>query len=72
MPKSRVEFWRKKFEANVERDERNVKTLIEEGWRVAIVWECTLKGKDKEKLDRIVCSLEKWMEEPSASFLELP
>lgn len=42
-PKSNEDFWRLKFEGNVSRDARNVVLLREQGWRVAIVWECALK-----------------------------
>jgi len=39
-PKSRVEFWRRKLEGNVERDRRNARALRALGWRVITVWEC--------------------------------
>ena len=39
-PKSRVEFWTKKFEQNVERDSRNQTALRDLGWRVLVIWEC--------------------------------
>lgn len=39
-PKTRTEFWKRKFEANVERDRRNIEVLVADGWRVLIVWEC--------------------------------
>src|SRR5687768_3012809 len=42
-PKTNDEFWRLKFEGNVTRDARNIALLREQGWRVAIVWECALK-----------------------------
>ena len=45
-PKTRVDFWRKKLTANKERDERTIQSLKESGWRVAIVWECALNGKN--------------------------
>lgn len=41
-PKSRVDFWEKKFASNVERDARNVQDLHALGWRVFIVWQCEL------------------------------
>lgn len=42
-PKSRQEFWQKKFDANVLRDRLN-KTLLErDGWNVVILWECGLR-----------------------------
>ena len=39
-PKSRIGFWQKKFDANVERDRRNVRALRALDWRVITVWEC--------------------------------
>ena len=39
-PKSRVEFWTKKFKQNVTRDRRNRTALQNLGWRVAVIWEC--------------------------------
>ena len=45
VPKSHCTFWTKKFTANRQRDERNVRLLLERGWRVTIVWECALLGK---------------------------
>lgn len=43
-PTTRSEFWREKFRANVERDRRNTRKLLDTGWRVAIIWECALRG----------------------------
>ena len=48
MPKSNVDFWKKKLYGNRERDERNQKELESMGWKVIIVWECQLK-KDKRE-----------------------
>lgn len=42
-PKSRLEFWQAKFDANVARDHRTRITLEEMGWRVLVVWECELR-----------------------------
>lgn len=42
-PATRPEFWRGKFEKNVTRDKRNQIALREQGWRVAVVWECALR-----------------------------
>ncbi|MCF6325471.1 MAG: hypothetical protein L3J89_14330 [Gammaproteobacteria bacterium] len=35
--------WLDKFEANRERDKRIEKKLHENGWRVAIIWECATR-----------------------------
>lgn len=48
MPKSNVDYWKKKLYKNKERDEQNQKELKEMGWNVIIIWECQLK-KDKQK-----------------------
>lgn len=42
-PKSREEFWNRKFSENVARDQRNIKALQAAGWRVAVIWECGLR-----------------------------
>lgn len=41
-PKSRLEFWMRKFEKNIEVDRRAAKELEELGWRVLVIWECEL------------------------------
>lgn len=46
MPKSRVEFWRTKLDANRKRDLRHQQVLAELGWRVLVVWECELRDLD--------------------------
>ena len=47
-PKTNEEFWRLKFEENVSRDACNIVLLGQQGWRVAIVWECALKRSVEE------------------------
>lgn len=42
-PKSRIEFWQKKFDANVERDAQVREQLSKCGIRYIIIWECTIK-----------------------------
>jgi DNA mismatch endonuclease, patch repair protein len=42
LPKSRLDFWGPKLEANRERDERNKTALEKSGWRVLDIWECQL------------------------------
>lgn len=49
MPKSNVDFWKKKLYGNKERDERNQKELESMGWKVITVWECELKKNKVEK-----------------------
>tara|TARA_R110002072_G_scaffold303123_1_gene494720 strand:- start:154630 stop:154935 length:306 start_codon:yes stop_codon:yes gene_type:complete len=45
-PKSRVEFWSKKFARNVERHKEVEAELSEQDWRVVLVWECETKNEE--------------------------
>jgi DNA mismatch endonuclease, patch repair protein len=42
-PATNSEFWRAKFEGNVERDARTCASLFSAGWRVGVVWECATR-----------------------------
>jgi DNA mismatch endonuclease (patch repair protein) len=42
LPKSRLDFWLPKLEANRERDNRNHHLLEAQGWRILVIWECEL------------------------------
>jgi len=44
LPKTRPEFWAAKIESNKARDARVESQLRESGWRVELVWECSLRG----------------------------
>lgn len=59
-PSSRPDFWRDKIGANMQRDFRAVSTLKEKGWRIAIVWECSLRPKGA--IERVVNKLETWIQ----------
>lgn len=45
LPKSRVEYWRKKIEKNKLRDRQVEEKLEAEGWRYLIIWHCQLRTK---------------------------
>jgi DNA mismatch endonuclease (patch repair protein) len=42
LPKTNSSFWSNKFNKNKARDRNVLLSLLDEGWRVAIVWECSL------------------------------
>lgn len=42
LPKSRLDFWRPKLDANRKRDIENQEKLRVDGWKVLVVWECEL------------------------------
>jgi DNA mismatch endonuclease, patch repair protein len=49
-PSTRQEFWLPKLTRNRERDQRQVDSLRDLGWRVLVVWEC--ETKERTRLDR--------------------
>jgi len=55
VPKSRNEFWERKFEENVERDKRNRESLKRMGWSVEIIWECETRNPDS--LLKRICNI---------------
>ena len=48
-PKSRIEFWQKKFDANVKRDTQVKDHLSDCGIRYIIIWECTIRQMVRSK-----------------------
>lgn len=42
-PASNIDFWREKFSNTVKRDALTCEMLRSEGWRIATVWECSLR-----------------------------
>ena len=62
-PKSRIDFWTKKFEDNINRDYIVRQELQSLGIKCLIVWECTVKKMEKNygirvsTLDKIVSSI---------------
>lgn len=55
LPKSRIEYWRAKFDRNVERDRVTTAALVALGWKVAVIWEC--QTKDAAELSRRLANL---------------
>ena len=46
LPKSRLDYWQPKIDANRARDQRKEAALAAAGWRVAVVWQCELADRD--------------------------
>ena len=49
LPKTHASFWTEKIEKNKARDAKNISTLISDGWRVFVVWECELRNRSKRE-----------------------
>lgn len=61
LPTSNQEFWRAKIDGNVARDIKSVNQLTATGWKVAIVWECSLRGKKSPGIESVSNQLETWL-----------
>lgn len=60
-PSSRKDFWRKKITRNREKDSEVMAELENLGWRILVVWECALKGKEKWPVDRVMDKAADWL-----------
>lgn len=54
-PKNNADFWKKKIESNVARDNRNYQQLVQQGWKVIVVWECELQKKTRPQTLAQLC-----------------
>lgn len=64
MPATNPAFWHAKFERNRERDKRDIAALLEQGWRVGVVWECSITGKKRaQKIRSVAEKISLWLEE---------
>ena len=60
-PKTRPEFWRTKIGRNREVDRVAEAELLAGGWRVAAVWECALKGRERLDFEAVIDRLSTWL-----------
>ena len=61
-PKTRRAFWRDKIKRNSANDAAAINQLINKNWRVATVWECSIKGRSRLPTEEIIASLEAWLQ----------
>ena len=61
-PSTRKQFWEEKISGNKARDERNITSLIDDGWRVLEIWECATKGMGRLTTEKIIERTAKWLE----------
>ena len=64
IPKTNTEYWTQKILRNKERDKKEIQTLIEQGYRVGVIWECSITGKNRaQKIAGVAESVALWLEE---------
>ena len=65
MPSSNRTFWKKKIQGNRRNDERHLVELKESGWRVLVVWECSIRGAGPDALGQVARKTVKWLRSKS-------
>ena len=57
-PKSNQSFWNEKFTNNIVRDIKVSQQLLQAGYRIATIWECSIEGKNRlttsQVLERLI------------------
>lgn len=73
-PASNRAFWKTKLMANQTRDEVSEMSLISAGWRIAVIWECALRGPQATPLiPKVIEKLDFWIRsKPDSMRLEIP
>ena len=57
IPDTNSKFWQEKLSKNVERDLKHRQALIDQGWKVIVVWECEVEKQLEEVLSKIKTEL---------------
>jgi len=70
IPRTRADFWTKKLEGNKVRDEAQVTALLEQHWRVVIVWECSVRQAQESRDFRLFENLAKWITTSRVRYVE--
>ena len=70
IPDNRRDWWRKKLEDNRTRDAKALTELRRDGWRVVVIWECSVRrpGIDRQKaIDRVCLRAVKFLRSKRSS-----
>jgi len=60
LPGTRTEFWAAKISGNRTNDARVRQALLDAGWRVGTVWECALRGRQRD-IPGTIDALAEWL-----------
>ena len=71
-PETRPEFWREKINKNHENDQLVLEKLSGAGWRICVVWECAVKGKDSREISELIGKIGKWLMDGSKNLIVIP
>ena len=60
--------WKRKFDDNQKRDQRVLKELKEQGWRVAVIWECATR--DSNVFIEVIKELHGWIQSQNSQYFQ--
>lgn len=63
-PSTRPDFWKAKINRNCENDVLTVQKLRAMGWRICVIWECSIKGANKD-LEGVADRVANWLRSDS-------
>ncbi len=65
LPATNPSFWHTKLRGNARRDRENIQKLLAAGWRVKVIWTCSLKNKKSFYSDREAEEIAIWLRSSS-------
>lgn len=69
LPGTRSDFWEQKIARNQINDNKAIVALLEKNWRIAIIWECSIRGKNRNP-EQVITLIANWLQ-GSEVFLEV-
>ncbi len=60
-PGTQADWWRTKIEGNQARDAKKRRAQIAQGWRVLEIWECALKGRERQPVANVITQAADWL-----------
>lgn len=69
-PATRAAFWDEKFVRNRARDRDAIAALQRAGWKIAIIWECALRGATRQPLGAMIRRIANYVTNGKTSRIE--
>lgn len=61
IPSTRSEWWKHKLFRNRQRDHQQWNELQSNGWRVLVVWECAIRGRQRITESALIDQIAEWL-----------
>ena len=61
LPATNRDYWGTKIKRNQSRDAKNKHLLLDQNWRVLVVWECSTRGKGRLEFEELIANVTNWL-----------